>query len=510
VAVNWDTLVPVSNLPSGTNITYQARTSSDNSTWSGWTSDITQAVKNRYIQVQANLSTTNTTVSPSLSSLTLGYDVPSSVPTVLLTATPTAITSGQASTLTWSSSNATSCTASGSWSGSKATSGTASTGALSANATYNLSCTGSGGTSSAAAAVTVSAATGGGGGTGGCTTDGCLVQTLFHVAGPVTSPIPANPVVDPNSTHFVTELVNGTPGGNVLATGPTTTWGITYYYSTASDPTYNINFVHTGDWGGGVNPFSKTVSAKAGSGSCNPLHIPAGATVPGGFNQASNFSTGSQSQPDSSMWIIDQTKPGLICFMWQATKQTGTWSASWGGVFDLNDNGVKAIAGGGVGSGMTNNSPLQSEVQNGVIPHALSFAWICNGSIQRYPATHNENKTCGDMQEGMRFQLNPGFDCTGSGKTPGLPTTATKYEKALCVTLQTYGMYDGDSGGNGVSFQLQTDDFTDSHRLPWTTPGEPARAGGIYCNAGLCSSSGTGALHIPLNQFRLLRTWDGS
>jgi hypothetical protein len=79
-------------------------------------------------------------------------------PTVTLTANPTSIASGATSNLTWSSTNATSCTASGAWSGSKATSGTAATAALTANASYSLSCSGSGGSASASANVTVTAA----------------------------------------------------------------------------------------------------------------------------------------------------------------------------------------------------------------------------------------------------------------------------------------------------------------------------------------------------------------
>jgi hypothetical protein len=68
------------------------------------------------------------------------------------------VTSGAGTTLTWSSANATSCTASGSWSGSKPTSGSATTASLTASSTFTLQCTGSGGTSSASATVTVSAA----------------------------------------------------------------------------------------------------------------------------------------------------------------------------------------------------------------------------------------------------------------------------------------------------------------------------------------------------------------
>lgn len=81
---------------------------------------------------------------------------PNPAPTVTLTANPTSIASGASSTLTWSSTNATACTATGNWSGAKATSGSQSTGVLTANSTFTLSCTGAGGTTSTSAAVTVS------------------------------------------------------------------------------------------------------------------------------------------------------------------------------------------------------------------------------------------------------------------------------------------------------------------------------------------------------------------
>ena len=74
-------------------------------------------------------------------------------PTVTLSASPTSVVSGGASTLTWSSTNATSCTASGAWSGAKPTSGTQSTGPLSAARTYTLSCTGIGGSRSRSVTV---------------------------------------------------------------------------------------------------------------------------------------------------------------------------------------------------------------------------------------------------------------------------------------------------------------------------------------------------------------------
>ncbi|TSC70041.1 MAG: cytochrome C family protein [Parcubacteria group bacterium Gr01-1014_46] len=83
-------------------------------------------------------------------------------PTLTFLANPASIASGGSSSLEWTVSDATSCTASGDWSGSKsATNGfhSQSTGALVSNKTYNLSCTGLGGTTSTSASVTVTGGT---------------------------------------------------------------------------------------------------------------------------------------------------------------------------------------------------------------------------------------------------------------------------------------------------------------------------------------------------------------
>ncbi len=75
-------------------------------------------------------------------------------PTVNLSANPASVASGGSSTLDWTTSNATSCTASGGWTGNKATQGSQSMGPISAQTSYTLSCSGAGG--SAQRAVTVS------------------------------------------------------------------------------------------------------------------------------------------------------------------------------------------------------------------------------------------------------------------------------------------------------------------------------------------------------------------
>ncbi len=79
-------------------------------------------------------------------------------PTLTFTADPTSITQGGSSMLTWGSTNATSCTASGGWSGSKALSGSQSV-SPNATTTYTLTCTGAGGSVTESASVNVTTPT---------------------------------------------------------------------------------------------------------------------------------------------------------------------------------------------------------------------------------------------------------------------------------------------------------------------------------------------------------------
>ncbi len=79
------------------------------------------------------------------------------IPTVTLSANPSSIAYGGSSSLTWNSTNATSCNASGgnNFSGGVNTSGSISTGNLFGTTTYNITCTNSAGSANAVATVTV-------------------------------------------------------------------------------------------------------------------------------------------------------------------------------------------------------------------------------------------------------------------------------------------------------------------------------------------------------------------
>ena len=76
-------------------------------------------------------------------------------PEVTLDASAAAVTAGDSVTLTWQASNANSCSASGGWTGAKALSGSETVGPVDSDASFELTCSGSGGDESSSVVVQV-------------------------------------------------------------------------------------------------------------------------------------------------------------------------------------------------------------------------------------------------------------------------------------------------------------------------------------------------------------------
>ncbi len=104
-------------------------------------------------------------------------------PTVTFSSNESQVTSGGTVTLSWSSTNATSCAATGGWSGALATSGTQTSPPITASTTFNVGCTGGGGSASQSVTVGVTAPTRGGG--GGSADDLMLVILALGAAAKV-------------------------------------------------------------------------------------------------------------------------------------------------------------------------------------------------------------------------------------------------------------------------------------------------------------------------------------
>jgi Spherulation-specific family 4 len=124
----------------------------NSSSWRSYSATVTVAAGTHSLRVTDSAATSCRTLYVDVVVFS-GASTPA--PTVSLSATPSSVSSGGASSLAWTSANATGCTASGGWSGSEPTAGSASTGALTTTTQYVLSCSGPGGSASASTTVTV-------------------------------------------------------------------------------------------------------------------------------------------------------------------------------------------------------------------------------------------------------------------------------------------------------------------------------------------------------------------
>ncbi len=113
-------------------------------------------------------------------------NVSSAPPTITFTASAAAVTAGQPVQLTWSTQDATACTAAGAstWSGTEPVSGTAGV-TISATSTLTLTCTGPGGSSTKSVAVTANPVTKTSSGGGGALTLNWLLLLAALAAGRV-------------------------------------------------------------------------------------------------------------------------------------------------------------------------------------------------------------------------------------------------------------------------------------------------------------------------------------
>jgi len=128
-------------------------------------------------------------------------------PTVTLAANPTSVTVGQSSALTWTSTNATSCTASGAWSGGESLSGNLAVTPTAAGVqTYTLQCTGTGGNATASATVTATAAV-------------TPVPTVTIAANPTSITLGQNSTLTWSSTNATSCTASGSWTGSEAVSG---------------------------------------------------------------------------------------------------------------------------------------------------------------------------------------------------------------------------------------------------------------------------------------------------
>lgn len=210
----------------------------------------------------------------------------------------------------------------------------------------------------------------------------------------------------------------------------------------------------------------------------------------------------------TSLWG-EQTEDGHIIiidtvfnFSWEMSRFKGVendaincstfnvWDLSGTGIGDPNE-GKRWRSRGGRAAGFPNIAGLirPEEIQSGEIRHALAFTFA---SVKMndfyYPACRTDGflDDADAPAEGMLFQLNPQLTDSDFDNW-GLSVGA----KIVARTLQKYGMYLCDRGGN-MALQLQLLDInSEENRKKWDK-----------ISPGLYNS----IVKIPTNQFRLINT----
>jgi trimeric autotransporter adhesin len=183
--------------------------------------------------------------------------VTSPAPVVHLTASPSTVASGGAATLSWLSSNATSCVASGAWAGAKATSGSQTTGALTAGATYELSCTGNGGSAQQSTTVSVTSP----------------APTITFSASPSTVASGTGSTLIWSATHATSCTASGGWSGTKAVTGSQSTGALT------ANETYGLTCTGAGGSATQSATVSVTKAAPAIVLSAGPSTVKSGAAT---------------------------------------------------------------------------------------------------------------------------------------------------------------------------------------------------------------------------------------
>jgi len=191
----------------------------------------------------------------------LAFTVNAPAPTVSISVNPTSLTVGSSATLTWSSTNATSCTAAGGWSGTQSTSGTQSvTPTAAGSETYNLTCTGAGGSGSASATLTVNAP----------------APTVSISVNPTSLTLGSSATLTWSSTNATSCTASGAWGGTLATAGA---------HSVTPDASGSIGYNLTCTGAGGSSEASAALSVAPASPLANftsyDYGFPYDATTPG-------------------------------------------------------------------------------------------------------------------------------------------------------------------------------------------------------------------------------------
>jgi len=324
-------------------------------------------------------------------------------------------------------------------------------------------------------------------GTGGEGTGAGPVGLPFPEAAWLYDPIPANPVLDPNSSRAA--MVN-----NAKPTMALYLW-TPRIYEVNGDTERRIQVSCTKPWG----TCELEDSTQNNSG---------GVPIPVGARGAP--------ENDAHMVIWDVVNEISYDF-WQyryPNNSAPEGETSWGGVVSTAGNGVdspggRLAAGGSTGADIARLAGIirVAEVDAGVIPHALVGPTSNSCNFFRWPARKSDGWSSRSdcLPEGARMQLDPSIDLdTVTGMRP--------IDRMVAEALQTYGWYNIDNGGSfngsatGWAVQFESDLTATGTRCP--------ELGATYCAAGAAAEYDGLRGSLPdgsplFSHMRVLNSWSG-
>lgn len=224
---------------------------------------------------------------------------------------------------------------------------------------------------------------------------------------PWTTPIPTDAPIDTRSDDYKRGMLEQPLVVSQLL------WTVPIYEADESTPRSDVPL--TADWA--------------------PRHVLQSVPIPAG------------AQPDPARdahMVVHDTSDGCVYEFWQARRDKGRWSASWGGALPTESTGIYLGGMAARASGMSAAVGLiePGELRAGRIDHALAFAYPhtrAGGPVA--PATNSDGTSTESfaLPEGARIQLDPALDLDSLDLTPS--------ERTIAEALQRYGMILADHSG---------------------------------------------------------------
>lgn len=278
---------------------------------------------------------------------------------------------------------------------------------------------------------------------------GTTAAVFFAPRSPINTKIPSNATVASDSASKVSTILRTKLPLIQWGTGATA-GGTPIYEATSSTTRYSVIPAYAGAHGSRL-PYWPFDPGDTDWGS-SPF---AGYSIPW---DASWAIPGDVASADDDKWVaIRDPQNGLIYELWMTTfnyQGSGGLECWWGSVTDVNttDGQIRPIAGQATGANISTIAGhiLLSELQSGLIPHALTFAGDYSRSTYVYPASNSDGEKGSGTQwvpEGTRIRLDPAYN-------PEADAALLPYERIIARCLIDYGAYLVDNGAEGTTFYV--------------------------------------------------------